>query len=74
MEAKDAPVQILRNLISLARDQIGEESMSSHSINLLNCLGESPVIDLVKLRSLAFLGVSDEIQGLRPVIWRILLN
>ena len=74
MEAEGAPNQILRDLVDSARRQIGEESMSSHSIHLLNCLGENPAIDLVKLRSLAFLGISDEIQGLRPVIWRLLLN
>lgn len=46
----------------------------AHAINLLNCLAESEVIEVQRLKKLAFLGISDEIHGLRPVIWRILLN
>ena len=45
-----------------------------HAINLLNCLAEDKEIDLTRLRKLAFLGISDEIKGLRPIVWRILLG
>jgi hypothetical protein len=41
---------------------------------MLNCLAEQPVIDVVRLRKLAFLGITDEINGLRPIVWRILLG
>ena len=40
----------------------------------MNCLAEDKIIDVKYLRKLAFLGIPDEIQGLRPVVWRILLG
>ena len=47
----------------------------AHAINLLNCLAsQENHIDRAKLESLAFYGITDEIKGLRPLIWRILLN
>lgn len=46
-----------------------------HAIKILNCLAESDVIDVSKLKRLVFLGgVPDEINGLRPIVWRIMLN
>lgn len=32
------------------------------------------VIDREKLQKISFTGLSDEIKGLRPLVWRILLN
>jgi hypothetical protein len=37
-------------------------------------LAESKKINVNRLRELTFYGISDEIKGLRPLIWRILLN
>jgi hypothetical protein len=37
-------------------------------------LAESKEIDVKRLRKLAFYGINDEISGLRPVIWRIMLG
>jgi len=31
-------------------------------------------IDLKKLQRLAFKGIPDEIKGLRPIVWKVLLN
>jgi hypothetical protein len=47
---------------------------SPHAINMLNCLAEGREIDVERLRKLSFLGISDEINGLRPLVWRILLG
>jgi TBC1 domain family member 13 len=47
---------------------------NQHAIHLMNCLAESKSIQLDRLRELSFFGISDEIKGLRPLIWRILLN
>lgn len=55
-------------------DQKANSVSSQHAINLLNCLAEGTKIDEQRLRELAFNGISDEIKGLRPLIWRILLN
>lgn len=77
MEAHEAPNSILRVILLSGKQQLEhkQNSVSSqHAINLLNCLAESKQIDLNKLRKLAFYGVSDEIKGLRPLVWRILLN
>jgi len=40
----------------------------------MNCLAESKHIDIQRLRELSFNGISDEIKGLRPLVWRILLG
>lgn len=37
-------------------------------------MAESKKIDFDRLKDLTFYGISDEIKGLRPLIWRILLN
>lgn len=48
--------------------------MSQSGIQILNQLNE-PVIDLDKLKLLMFKsGVPDEINGLRPVVWQLLLG
>lgn len=48
---------------------------NNHAINLLNCLASSEnQIDRSKLEQLASFGITDEIKGLRPLVWRILLN
>lgn len=47
----------------------------AHAINLLNCLAETENnIDRNRLEELAMCGITDEIKGLRPLVWRILLN
>lgn len=50
------------------------QDVPPHGVNILNCLAEGPVIDVGRLRKLAFLGITDEINGLRPLVWRILLG
>ena len=72
-----APNSILRVILLSAKqhlDQKANSVSSQHAINLLNCLASSKKIDIHRLRELAFNGISDEIKGLRPLIWRILLN
>lgn len=64
---------VLRMLLAQAVHQKGDQ-LNAHAIHILNCLAGSAVIDLEKLRRLAFVGVCDEIDGLRPVLWRVLLN
>lgn len=47
----------------------------NHAIRLLNCLAvPDRAINRPELESLAFYGITDEIKGLRPLVWRILLN
>lgn len=63
----------LRMLLAQAVHQKGDQ-LNAHAIQILNCLAGSALIDLETLRKLAFVGVCDEIDGLRPVLWRVLLN
>ena len=42
-------------------------------MNIMSALNQS-VIDLKQLQKLTFQGVPDEIKGLRPLVWRVLLN
>jgi hypothetical protein len=44
-----------------------------HTDNLMNNLNTS-VINRDELQNVAFHGIPDEIKGLRPIVWRILLN
>ena len=74
-----AKSSILRVMILVAQTQFSNSSNNmqshAHAINLLNCLAsQENHIDRAKLESLAFYGITDEIKGLRPLIWRILLN
>ena len=47
----------------------------NHAINILNCIARpNKPIDKADLQRLAFHGVPDEVKGLRPIVWRILLN
>lgn len=47
----------------------------NHAVKTLNCIARpGKPINLQELQSLAFNGVSDEVKGLRPIVWRILLN
>ena len=43
------------------------------TINIMNTLNKK-VIDISKLQSLTFNGIPDEVKGLRPIVWRLLLN
>ena len=68
-----APNAIIRVLLASAYQQHGE-NLNSHTVHILNCLSESEAIDLERLKKLTFLGIDDEVTGLRPVAWRILLG
>lgn len=72
MNPAKAPNAMLRVLLQTVVQS--NFTPTAHDINMLNCLAEQPVIDVERLRKLAFLGITDEINGLRPVIWRILLG
>ena len=72
VESSKAPNSTLRVLVQSARQQGKDDDC--HTVNLLNCLAESDIIDVDRLRQLAFLGVPDDVMGLRPVIWRVLLG
>ena len=74
-----AKSSILRVMILVAQTQFDHSSHKSsshiHATNLLNCLASSENnIDREKLEELSFFGITDEIKGLRPLVWRILLN
>ena len=48
---------------------------SEHTIKLINCLSKSKTINRTELNRLIYQGgIPDEVKGLRPLIWRILLN
>lgn len=47
--------------------------MQERAIRLLHLLNEDE-IDVQRIRNESFTGIPDEIKGLRPIIWRILLN
>ncbi len=68
-----APNAIIRVLLASAY-QLHGDNLNSHTVNILNCLSEGEIIDLERLKKLTFLGIDDEISGLRPVSWRILLG
>ena len=49
--------------------------MNNHAIRILNCLAKpGQPINRSELEELAFHGITDEIKGLRPLVWRLLLN
>ena len=81
MEPQDAQTSILRVILLVAQAQfdnsnaIHSANAHNHAIKILNCLARpNKPIDRQKLESLAFHGITDEIKGLRPLVWRILLN
>lgn len=48
--------------------------MPLNVIIILNCLN-AKVVDIDKLRKVVFMsGVPDTVPGLRPIVWRLLLN
>ena len=47
--------------------------MKLHTLKLLKILNDKK-INRNSLQQLSFNGISDEIKGLRPIVWRILLN
>lgn len=82
MQPQDAKTSILRVILLVAQTQIENQQSNSHNkhsqnhaIRLLNCLSvpDGP-IKRPDLENLAFHGITDEIKGLRPLVWRILLN
>ena len=77
MEPQLAETSILRVIILVAQTQFKNANTlaNDHAINILNCLAKpGQPINLTELESLAFMGITDEIKGLRPLVWRILLN
>ena len=78
MDPVQAPNSILRVILLSAKQHLDQQKQnavsSQHAINLLNSLAESKKINIDTLRELSFNGISDEIKGLRPLVWRILLN
>lgn len=79
MQPQDAKTSILRVILLVAQTQFENANSSfhahNHAIRLLNCLAvpDKP-ISRKDLESLAFHGITDEVKGLRPLVWRILLN
>lgn len=41
--------------------------------NILNCINQN-VIDIQKLSEIVSQGIPDEIRGIRPIVWQVLLN
>ena len=77
MDPSEAPNSILRVILLQGKHQLEHKTQgvsNQHAIHLLNCLASEKKIDYDRLRELSFHGISDEIKGLRPLIWRILLN
>lgn len=72
MDPSLASNSILRVLLSEASQS---SQHSTHTIKLLNCLARQGSIDRKELNDLVFKGgITDEIKGLRPIVWRVLLN
>lgn len=81
MEPQNAQTSILRVILLVAQAQFDLSNANhnanahNHAIKILNCLARpNQPIDRSELEQLAFHGISDEIKGLRPIAWRILLN
>ena len=76
MEPQNAQTSILRVILLVAQAQFASTRASNpHAVKLLNCLARpDQEIDRSELEELAFQGITDEIKGLRPLVWRILLN
>ena len=66
----------MRVILLVAQAQFdSSHAKNQHAIKLLNCLARpGGPIDRTELEALAFQGITDEIKGLRPLVWRILLN
>lgn len=47
--------------------------MRNKAIQIIEVLNQDE-IDLTKLQQIAFSGIPDTIKGLRPLVWRIILN
>ena len=78
MEPQLAETSILRVIILVAQQQFANSRglhTNDHAIRILNCLAKpGQQINRSELESLAFHGITDEIKGLRPLVWRLLLN
>jgi hypothetical protein len=75
VDAVKAPNSILKVMVATQQYQAKPDSLSSHAINLINCLVEAPEINMKKLKYLVFNGgIPDDVNGLRPIIWRIMLG
>mmetsp|Transcript_26378 Transcript_26378/g.19782 ORF Transcript_26378/g.19782 Transcript_26378/m.19782 type:complete len:110 (-) Transcript_26378:1042-1371(-) len=65
----EAKNRILKGLLSTKISPTVHEN----SIKMIQELNKD-TIDKLKLQKLAFTGISDEVKGLRPIIWRVILN
>jgi len=63
-------------MLLVAQSQFdNSHNVNPHAVEILNCLARpGKPIDRSELEKLAFHGITDEIKGLRPLVWRILLN
>jgi len=69
-----APNKIIKSLIERVNlDKLAHGRIRNHSIKLINELSKAK-IDFSTLQLLSFQGIPDEITGLRPIIWRVLLG
>ncbi|CDW78172.1 tbc1 domain family member 13 [Stylonychia lemnae] len=68
---------IIKNLMSFNIKNLEQQSsyrIKEQAINIINLINQ-PKINVVALQDLCFnSGIPDEIKGLRPLAWRILLN
>ena len=78
MEPQLAQTSILRVIILVAQAQFSPQRggrSNDHAIRILNCLAKpGEPVNREELEGLAFHGITDEIKGLRPLVWRLLLN
>lgn len=75
IDAVKAPNSILKVMVATQQYQAKPDSLSNHAVNLINCLVEAPEINMKKLKYLVFNGgIPDDVNGLRPIIWRIMLG
>eukprot|EP00347_Sterkiella_histriomuscorum_P006901 403350997 len=69
-----APNKFLAQLFqSPTLNSISVGWIRERAINFMKVLGKRR-IDMIMLRSLSFRGVPQEIPGLRPIVWRVLLG
>ena len=47
--------------------------VKSQAVNIIKILNQRQV-DITELQKLTFNGIPDEIKGIRPLVWRVLLN
>lgn len=64
----------MRELLSSKQlDAQGASRVRNQGAGLLRALNQ-PKVDMQELMKQSFIGIPDEIKGLRPLIWRVLLK